>query len=103
MVTELVFFDLPKGASREEVLALYRQTAGTWAENPDLIQKHYVIDEESWTGGGVYIWKDRAAAQRWHGPEFVEMVTARYGGPPRIQILDAVLRVDAVAGRVEEL
>jgi hypothetical protein len=30
MITELVFFDLPKGTTRAQALAMYRQTAESW-------------------------------------------------------------------------
>lgn len=103
MITEIIFFDLPAGTDRAAVTALYEVTAESWAKNPDLIEKYYFFDEQSATGGGVYIWRDRAAAQRWHGEDYVRMVRERYGAPPRIQILDAVVHVDAVAGRYEIL
>jgi hypothetical protein len=65
-----------------------------------LIEKYYFFDEERSLGGGVYIWKTREAAARWHGPEYVAMIEKVYGSSPRIQILDALIRVDAVRGEV---
>jgi hypothetical protein len=64
MIVEIVLFDLPKGATRETAMALYEKTAARWAENPDLIQKYYYFDPDAGEGGGVYIWPDRAAAER---------------------------------------
>jgi hypothetical protein len=32
MITELVFFDLPKGTTREEAMAKYRQFIGDFAD-----------------------------------------------------------------------
>ncbi|CAB3764232.1 hypothetical protein [Paraburkholderia solisilvae] len=102
MITELVFFDLPPDITREAVLALYRKTAEKWLTNPDLIQKYYFFDPERALGGGVYIWKDREAAERWHGAEYRQMVQTMYGSPPRIQILDALLHVEPASGKLAE-
>jgi len=103
MVIEIVLFDLPKGTPRAEAMSLYHQSARQWIANPDLVQKYYFFDEERSLGGGVYVWRDRAAAERWHGEDYRHMVMARYGAPPRIQILDAMLHVDPAAGRVTQI
>ena len=71
MITELVLFDLPKGITREEAMAKYRQSIPTWSGNEDLLHKAYFFDEEKSQGGGVYLWKSAEAARRWHGEEFL--------------------------------
>ena len=70
MITELVFLELRKGITREEVMSLYRQTAPAWAKNPDLLSKYYFFNEEQSLGGGVYVWTSKEAALRWHGEEY---------------------------------
>ena len=90
--------------TRADALAMYRKTAADrWVSNPDLIEKYYFFDEETHLGGGVYIWPTREAAQRWHGKDYVAMVEATYGAPPRFQILDAVIRVVPARGEITEL
>lgn len=79
---------------------LYRQSASKWLANPDLVQKYYFFDQEGPTGGGIYIWRSRDAALRWHGEEYRAMVRSLYGAEPQIQILDALLHVDPVLGVV---
>jgi hypothetical protein len=102
MIAEIVFLDLPAGIKRADALALYRQTAGGWLANPDLVEKYYFFDEERRLGGGIYIWRTREAALRWHGEDYLRRVQALYGAPPRLQILDALMHVDPVAGRTRE-
>ncbi len=102
MVTELVFFDLPRGTTREEALAKYRQTAPAWAQNEDLVRKYYFHDAAGNRGGGVYFWKSRAAAERWHGAAYRERIRALYGSEPAITILDTLLVVDNVLGEIAE-
>lgn len=102
MITELVFFDLAKGTTRAQALDLYRQTAGGWLKNPDLVQKYYFFDETRSIGGGVYIWPSREVAEKWHGDAYKEKVRLIYGSPPRIEILDAVIHVDPPRGGLQE-
>jgi hypothetical protein len=102
MITELVFFDLPKGITREEVMAKYRQTAPAWARNEDLVHKFYFFDPAKSQGGGVYIWKTREAAHRWHGEEYRNRIRALYGSEPRMTYLDTLVVVDNVLKRVAE-
>jgi hypothetical protein len=102
MIAEIVFFDLPTGIKRADALVLYRQSASGWLSNPDLVEKYYFFDEERHLGGGIYIWRTRQAALRWHGKDYVRRVQSLYGTPPRMQILDALVHVDPVGGRTRE-
>ena len=85
LITEIVHFDLPKGISRADVLAKYRQTAPAWSRNEDLVQKYYFFDEAKILGGGVYVWKTMDAARRYHCDEYKarkglqRRAIARYG------------------------
>ncbi len=102
MITELVFFDLPRGITREEAMAKYRETAPAWSKNEDLVHKFYFFDAAQSRGGGVYIWRSRAAAQRWHGDEYRNRIRALYGSEPKITCLDTLLVVDNVLKQVSE-
>jgi hypothetical protein len=64
LITELVFFNLPRGITREEVMAKHRQTAPAWSKNEDLVHKFYFFDAAKNQGGGVYVWKTREATER---------------------------------------
>lgn len=102
MITEIVFFALPEGISRQELLEKYHKSAPTWMENPDLLHKTYVFDEANNRGGGVYLWKDLAAQQRWHGEDYRKMIRDVYGSEPEIRVLDTALIVDKEAGQIIE-
>jgi hypothetical protein len=103
MIVEIVSFDLPPGTTRADALALYRKTAATWLTNKDLLEKYYVFDAENLRGGGIYIWPTREAARHWHGEDYRRMVMSLYGAPPKIQLLDAVIRVDPAVKRIEDV
>jgi hypothetical protein len=102
MITEIVLFGLPKGISRDEVMAKYRQTAPAWSKNEDLVRKYYFFNSAESVGGGVYVWKDKAAALRWHGEEYRGRIRALYGYEPQMTYFDTLLTVDNVLGRVSE-
>jgi hypothetical protein len=102
MITELVLLQLRKGITRDEVMALYRQTAPAWAKNPDLLLKHYFFNEEQSVGGGVYVWTSKEAALRGHGEEYRTRVRELYGSEPRISHFDTLIVVDNVLKEVSE-
>jgi len=100
VITEIVRFSVPEGMSREEIVAGFEATAGAWKENPDLIRKNYLIDVESRTAGGVYLWNSKADAQKWHGAEFKQRVKSKYGSEPRFEYFQTPLVVDNVADEI---
>ena len=102
MITEVVYFDLPRGMTRDEALAKYRQTAPAWAANDELVHKFYFFDELQSLGGGVHVWHTRDAARRWHGAEYQARIRALYGSEPRITVHDTLLVVDNINRRVHE-
>jgi len=102
MITETVYFELPEGISREELLAKYRQSASAWSTNEDLAYKYYFFDETKNLGGGVYIWKTLEAAKRWHGAEYKARIKEVYGSEVQITYHDTLLVVDNVSRHVSE-
>lgn len=102
MFTEIVRFDMPEAMSREEALALFRDSAEGWRRNPDLIRKSYLLDMERRVAGGVYLWRRREDAERWHGPEFRARVRAGFGSDPVSEVFETPLLVEAPAGEIIE-
>lgn len=100
MITEIVTFRLPEGATREEVFSNYEKTVSTWRDNPDLIRKNYIFDAESGVAGGVYLWKRRADAEKWHGEAFRKKVREIYGAEPKSQFFETPIVVDNAASEI---
>ena len=98
MITEIVTFKLPKGMTHDEVVANFEKTAPNWRANPDLIRKNYLIDTGKGIAGGVYLWKVRADAEKWHGEAFRQKVKEVYGSEAESQFFDTPIVVDNVAG-----
>ena len=102
MIAELVKFRIPDGMTRDEVLELARSTYAGWKAHPDLLRKHYLIDEEQGVGGGFYLWKSRVAAEVAHGEAFRARVRDRFGSEPEFTYFDLQALLDNESGLITE-
>jgi hypothetical protein len=102
MITEFVTFALPKGMTREQLIENYKQTAPKWRLNPDLIRKNYLFDQAGRLGGGVYLWRTKAAATRWHDDSWRKKVVELYGSEPNIRYFETPIVVDNLAQQTIE-
>ena len=63
MITEIIVFDQPDGATRDEVVANYRQSTSSWRAHSDLIRQNYLNDSARRNAGAVCTscatWKSR--------------------------------------------
>ncbi|MFO1363724.1 MAG: YdhR family protein [Burkholderiales bacterium] len=102
MITEYVLFDLPRGISRQEVVAGMHEVAPRWRKEPNLIRKTFVFDPTANQAGAFYLWKDRASAEAAHDDAWRQRVRSTYGSDPQIRYFDTPLVVDNALGQVIE-
>lgn len=102
MITEYVLFDLPRGLSREEVIAGMHEVAPRWRAEKDLIRKTFVYDPAAGQAGAFYLWTHRAAAERAHDEAWRQRLRASYGSEPVIRYFDTPLVVDNALGQTIE-
>lgn len=100
LITAIVLFDLPPGTTRARLLDLCRETAPDWRANPYLVRKNYLYDPEQRQGGGVYTWRDRAAAEHCLDEGFRARLAQRFGSAPRILFFETPVVVDNLLGQV---
>ena len=100
MITEIVLWRLPDGMSKADVTAKYRASVPTWQGKPDLIHKAFLFDEASRRVGGVYLWKNIAAAKEAHGPAFQDRISANFGSKPEFQYFETPIVIDNAAKQV---
>ena len=100
MITVIVYFKLPDGMTREEIIAKFEQTTKKWSDNQDLIHKNYLIDLDRRIAGWVYLWKEKMHAEIWLGAEFRKMVRDNYGEEPTFQFFETPIVVDNIAGDI---
>ena len=100
MITVIVYFKLPDGITREEIIFKFEQTTQKWSDNQDLIRKNYLVDLDSGIAGGVYLWKKKMHADIWLGAEFRKMLKENYGEEPTFQFFETPIVVDNIAGDI---
>jgi len=100
MITEVVTFKVPEGTTREEHASKSRSSALAWGENPDLIRKYYLFDPERSIAGGIYLWKEKAHAEKWHGAEWRAEIKKLYDSVPKSEFFETPIVVDNVTDEI---
>src|ERR671927_60529 len=77
MITAIVRFKLRETAPFPAATELFKGSAPKYQNLPGLVRKYYLYGEG--TGGGVYLWKSRADAERVYTAEWRAMIAQRYG------------------------
>ena len=93
MITAIVRFPLPQGLSREDVKSVYEHSAPQSQEAPGLVRKYYLHGADQ-TGGGVYLWQSREAAEGMYSAAWRQRIAERFGAPPMIESFDTPLIIE---------
>jgi quinol monooxygenase YgiN len=75
MHVQIVNFRL-KGATEQEYAALCDELAPAYAAIPGLLSKVWLADSTSGTYGGVYVWDNREAMERYISSDLCQTVMA---------------------------
>lgn len=94
MITAIVRFKLPATVTLADAEKLFQGSAPKYVGLAGLVRKYYLFDAASHTGGGVYLWESRAAAEKVYSPEWRKMIAERYGAEPDIQYFESPVIVD---------
>ncbi len=93
MITALVRFRLPQGTSREDAKAMFEKSAPNYRGIPGLVRKYYLYGDDQ-TGGGVYLWSSRDAAERFYSNSWRSTIAQRYGAQPEILFFETPVIVE---------
>lgn len=99
MITAIVRFKLPASVTLADAEKLFRGSAPKYEGLAGLVRKYYLFDAASHTGGGVYLWESRAAADKVYSAEWKAMITERYGAAPEISYFESPVIVDNTGGK----
>jgi hypothetical protein len=91
-VATLVRVQTPAGVPREAIDAGFRQAGPLYEKIPGLLRKYFIVNETSF--GGMYLWKNRAAAEAWYSAAWRAKVKATYGVEPELVYFDAPVAID---------
>ena len=100
MITTLVQFRLPKPMSEEEARTIFNSTAPRYLQMLGLVRKHYLLSDDGLTGGGVYLWRTRADAERVYDAAWREFIRGKYGSDPMVTYFTTPVVVDNLAQQV---
>ena len=93
MITAIVRFPLKPGTTLDDAKALFEGSAPKYQGAAGLVRKYYLFGEDG-TGGGVYLWESREAAELMYSPEWKRMIAERYGTAPQISYFATPVIVD---------
>lgn len=95
-VATIVVVPTPAGLTRAKIEAGFQQAAPTYRKVPGLLRKYFTVNASGF--GGMYLWKNRAAAEAWFTPEWRARAKAAYGAEPELTYFDSPLQIDMTGG-----
>jgi hypothetical protein len=94
VIVAIVRFPLSPSMSADDVRASFESSAPTYQKLPGLLRKHYLRAEDGSTGGGVYLWESRAAAEAVYDDAWRQRLTERFGAAPIVEYFESPVTVD---------
>ena len=88
----------PWYAPRFMIASKMRDTIPLYQSLPGLNFKAYSFARSDGDFGGVYLWKDAAAAKAWFTPEWFERVKRERGVYAEVRLFDVLLAIDNTPG-----
>jgi hypothetical protein len=98
MITAIVLYDLPPSIGLAECRAHFSKIAPDFLPLDGFVRKQFICSSDGRTAGGVYMWKDRATAERFYSGPWRAGIIERYGNAPRIQYFETVALADVAQG-----
>ena len=94
MILAIVRFNVPSPVDHDAAVAGAEASAPAYRDVPELHRKVYTRSADGTVLGGVYQWSSRQAAERFYDEAWRARVTQRFGAPPDIEYVEALLVVD---------
>ncbi len=93
-VATLVVVKTPPGVTRAMIEAGFAKAVPTYKKVPGLLRKYFTVNATGF--GGMYLWKNRAAADAWYSPDWHARAKVTYGVDPELTYFDSPLQIDNV-------
>lgn len=94
MITVIVNFPAPKGATVESMRDAFKTTAPLYDGLPGLVRKQYLFDPDNGIGGGAYLWESREQAEAFYDDAWRKRIEDKYGAQPVINFFESPVIVD---------
>lgn len=98
MITTITRFALPHAFSQEEARAAFLASSAKFRATEGLIRKYYLLSDDRLFGGGVYLWRSRADAERVFTPAWHDFIREKYGSEASVSWFETPVIVDNLAG-----
>jgi len=92
-----VSLPIPKGVSRQQLLAGFQAAVPRYQSIPGLIRKHFTIEDDSGRFGGVYLWRDAASCDAWFTAAWRDKAKKTYGAEPMVTRFDTPILLPVAA------
>jgi heme-degrading monooxygenase HmoA len=89
-VSTLVTIAIPAGVGRARLVQEFQASIPTYRAVPGLLRKHFILTDDG-RFGGIYLWKDRAAADQWFSAAWKERVRTTYGTEATLEWFDTAI------------
>ena len=100
-VSTIVTIPTPAGIGRERLVAEFEAALPTYRKVDGLLRKYFIITADG-RFGGVYLWRDQDAADRWFDTAWHERVRKTYGVDARLEWFDVpILMPTKLAGNAD--
>ena len=86
-VSTLVTVARPAGIGNTRLVQEFQAAIPTYRAVPGLLRKHFIISDDG-RFGGIYLWKDRAAADQWFTAAWKERIRTTYGTDATLEWFD---------------
>jgi len=86
-VSTIVTIPIPAGVDRDRLVAEFRAAVPQYRKVAGLLRKYFIVTDDG-KFGGVYLWSDQAAAERWFSAAWHERVVKTYGVDAGIEWFD---------------
>ena len=86
-IATLVLIPTLQGVNRDRLLAEFRAAVPVYQKIPGLLRKHLIVTDDG-QFGGVYLWRDKAAADQWFNSAWHERVRQTYRSEARLEWFD---------------
>jgi heme-degrading monooxygenase HmoA len=89
-VSTIVTITTPAGIEKARLVQEFQAAIPIYRAVPGLLRKHFIISGDG-RFGGIYIWKDRAAADQWFNAAWKERVRTVYSTDATLEWFDTAI------------
>ena len=100
MITTITEFRMETPVTREEAQDIFHSTASKYQDVPGLLRKSYILSEDGYALGGVYLWDSRPEAEAMYTEEWRKFVRGKYGTEPSVTYFDTPVVVDNITDTI---